>query len=151
MVLTRSQSELQLKQKIEQLKVKLQNTESKEQFNHLLVKLIRLFGEKTTKENVVMIYRLLVNNHGKELVRTKLCCKQVIFNKPDKCNCGKAFKWGIDNFLADYLFIIEANKCIIKKFNINKMIEKFQNNIVEVTLSPKKSKPILQYLTTHPS
>ena len=75
----------------------------------------------------------------------------VIFNVPNTCNCGKAFKWGIDNFLADYLFIIEANKCIIKKFNINKMIEKFQNNIVEVTLSPKKSKPILQYLTTHPS
>ena len=81
MVLTRSQSELQLTKKIEQLKAKLQNTESKEQFNHLLVKLIRLFGEKTTKENVVMIYRLLVNNYGKELVRTQLCCKQVIFNK----------------------------------------------------------------------
>ena len=81
MILTRSQSKLELTKKIEQLKVKLQNTESQEQFNHLLIKLIRLFGEKTTKENVVMIYRLLVNNHGKELVRTKLCCKQVIFNK----------------------------------------------------------------------
>lgn len=31
------------------------------------------------------------------------------------------------------------------------MIEKFQNNIIEVSLSPIKSKPILQYLTTHPS
>ena len=77
--------------------------------------------------------------------------KEVIFNIPDTCNCGKAFKWGIDNFEADYLFIIEANKCIIKNFNINNMIDKFKDNIIEVALSPIKSNPILQYLTTHPS
>lgn len=79
--------------------------------------------------------------------------KDVIINIPKECNCGKAFKWGINNFKSDYLFMIEANKCIIKNFEIKNMIEKFNlnKNIVMVSLSPKKDKPILKYLTSHPS
>ena len=77
--------------------------------------------------------------------------KNVIFNTPDECNCSKAFKWGIKNFTKDYLFIIEANKCIVKNFSINEMIEKFDDNIVEVCLSPTKIVPKLLYLTSHPS
>jgi hypothetical protein len=77
--------------------------------------------------------------------------KNVIFNTPDECNCSKAFKWGIKNFTKDYLFIIEANKCIVKNFSINEMIEKFDDNIVEVCLSPTKKEPKILYLTSHPS
>tara|TARA_B110000208_G_scaffold189480_1_gene251117 strand:+ start:43 stop:882 length:840 start_codon:yes stop_codon:yes gene_type:complete len=77
--------------------------------------------------------------------------KNVNFNTPNECNCSKAFKWGIKNFTSDYLFIIESNKCIIKDFSIQKMIKKFNNNIVEICLSPNKKNPYLEYLTSHPS
>lgn len=79
--------------------------------------------------------------------------KNVIINIPDDCNSGKAFKWGINQFKKEYLFIIEANKCINKEFSIKNMIDKFSinENIVEVCLSPKRENPFLKYLTTHPS
>ena len=81
--------------------------------------------------------------------------KEVIFNVPENCNCNSAFKWGLNNFKSDYLFIIEANKCIDKKFNINDLIEKLNlnQNIVEVSLSPpvKNNSGELLYLTSHPS
>ena len=79
--------------------------------------------------------------------------KNVIFNTPNNCNCGAAFKWGIKNITKEYLFIIEANKCIIKNFSVKNMIEKFNidSNIVEVCLNPKKEKPKISYLTSNPS
>ena len=79
--------------------------------------------------------------------------KNVIFNVPNCCNCSAAFKWGISIFKSDYLFILEANKCISKEFNILEMMQKFDinNNIVNVCLSPKRDKPLLKYLTSHPS
>lgn len=79
--------------------------------------------------------------------------KNVIFNVPNNCNCSTAFKWGISSFESDYLFILEANKCISKEFDILEMIQIFDidNNIVEVCLSPKRDKPLLKYLTSHPS
>jgi len=79
--------------------------------------------------------------------------KEVIFNVPNDCNCSAAFKWGITSFKSDYLFILEANKCISKEFNILEMINKFDinDNSVEVCLSPKRDNPLLKYLTSHPS
>jgi hypothetical protein len=79
--------------------------------------------------------------------------KNVVFNVPNCCNCSAAFKWGISSFKSDYLFILEANKCISKEFNILEMIQKFDinSNIVEVCLSPKRDNPLLKYLTSHPS
>ena len=77
--------------------------------------------------------------------------KEVIYNIPSESNCSKAFQWGITNFKKDYLFIIEANKCIVKKFDINNMINFFDEDIVEVSLSPVVKEPKLLYLNSHPS
>lgn len=79
--------------------------------------------------------------------------KNVIFNVSEICNCNAAFKWGINSFTKDYLFIVEANKCIEKNFTVNEMIEKFNinPNIVEVCLNPVRNDPNLKYLTSNPS
>ena len=81
--------------------------------------------------------------------------KSVVFNVPNTCNCGKAFKWGLNNFKSDYLFFLEANKCIVKKFNINELINKFNisDRIVGVCLSPpsKNKNHELLYVPFHPA
>jgi len=79
--------------------------------------------------------------------------KNVIFNVPNDCNGSNAFVWGVSSFKSDYLFLLEANKCISREFNLLEMIKKFDinDNIVEVCLSPKRDDPLLKYLTCHPS
>tara|TARA_A100001015_G_C14844030_1_gene653684 strand:- start:430 stop:855 length:426 start_codon:yes stop_codon:yes gene_type:complete len=67
----------------------------------------------------------------------------VIVNYEKDCNCTKAFMWCVKSMKTEYFFMIEANKCIDRKFKIENLInilkenESYWINLCSVNLSPQ--------------
>ena len=81
----------------------------------------------------------------------------VIVNYEKDCNCTKAFMWCVKSMKTEYFFMIEANKCIDRKFKIENLInilkenESYWINLCSVNLSPQSNDYFLKYASSHPS